>query len=173
MFNFWLIYWVFRPSGATPRSPGLRPVSSIMKLVPSPILVEGRRCIFRVHDSVRSSGKNDFSDLVDGASEYGGCLPVLPLTDTVYQTADGKVIDKLLNRDTLFTGQTPEVFRLNEYHRINHSVSLNELDSYRGAAQLAHQYGMKVHLIPGEYTNFKLTIPSDLQKFRAICEEKK
>ncbi len=66
MFNFWLIYWVFRPSGATPRSPGLRPVSSIMKLVPSPILVEGRRCIFRVHDSVRSSGKNDFSDLVDG-----------------------------------------------------------------------------------------------------------
>ena len=66
MFNFWLIYWVFRPSGATPRSPGLRPVSSIMKLVPSPILVDGFSCIFRDPDAIRTPGRNNFPHLVDG-----------------------------------------------------------------------------------------------------------
>ena len=158
----------FAPAGETRQRSIMNGLDAAKKYDPEDTAIAA------IHDAARPLVSPQLiSDLVDGASEYGGCLPVLPLTDTVYQTADGKVIDKLLNRDTLFTGQTPEVFRLNEYHRINHSVSLNELDSYRGAAQLAHQYGMKVHLIPGEYTNFKLTIPSDLQKFRAICDEKK
>ncbi len=128
--------------------------------------------IVAVHDAARPLVKPQaISDLIAGAKDYGGCLPVLPMVETVYQTDDGKSISHLLNRDTLFLGQTPEAFLLLRYREINHNISDEELDSYRGAAQLAHKYGMKIHLIPGDYSNFKLTIPSDLQKFRAICEE--
>ena len=157
----------FAPAGETRQRSIMNGLDAAKKFNPEDTAIAA------LHDAARPLvSPKLIGDLVDGASEYGGCLPVLPLTDTVYQTLDGKVISQLLDRDTLFIGQTPEVFRLNEYHRINHSISLEELDTYRGAAQLAHQYGMKVHLIPGEYTNLKLTIPSDLQKFKAICEER-
>lgn len=127
-----------------------------------------------IHDAVRPSLSLDLiANCIDSASEYGGCMPVIHISDTVYQSIDGSSISSLLDRNTLFAGQAPEAFRLLEYYKLNKSVDRDELLSYKGTSEIAHRYGMQVRLIPGEDGNLKITTPADLTRFQTSCEQSK
>lgn len=126
-----------------------------------------------VHDGVRPlASQKLIADCVAAMAEYEGCLPVVPVTDTTYVSQDGREVSGLLDRSTLFSGQSPEVFRLMPYYEINKNASEAERDSIRGAAELAYRHGMKIGLVPGDYFNFKLTTATDLDRFRAVLENK-
>ena len=123
-----------------------------------------------VHDAARPMVTGGLiSECIHVAAEYGGCMPVLPITDTTYYSEDGRTIERLLDRNMLFAGQAPEAFNLVRYHAINSSVSEEELNSYKGSSEIAYKYGIEVKLIPGDDKNFKITTPSDLERFRIIC----
>lgn len=125
-----------------------------------------------VHDGVRPLVSHSMiTACLDALNEYDGCMPVLAVTDTTYVSQDGTHISGLLDRSTLFSGQTPEAFRLRPYLQINANASQEELENTRGSTEIAYKHGMKMRLIPGEYSNFKLTTPTDLDRFRAILEE--
>lgn len=125
-----------------------------------------------IHDAARPLVTDDMiCKCLNAAKEYGGCMPVLPVTDTIYQSMNGTDIVGLLDRNTLYAGQAPEAFRLVEYTQINRAVTIEELNSYKGTSEIAYKYGMKIHLIPGDENNFKLTTPKDLEKFVHICKE--
>lgn len=126
-----------------------------------------------IHDGVRPLASQALiSGCVSAMEEYDGCLPVVPVTDTTYVSQDGREVFGLLDRSTLFSGQSPEVFRLKAYYEINKRTSEAERDSIRGAAELAYRNGMKIGLVPGDYFNFKLTTATDLDRFRAVLENK-
>lgn len=125
-----------------------------------------------IHDAVRPLVPIELIEMcIQTAAQYGGCMPVLPMKDTVYESKDGTRISALLERRTLFTGQTPEAFRLLGYAKLNRSCSREELNSYQGSSQIAYHYGMEVHTIPGAEVNFKLTTPVDMERFQRICNE--
>lgn len=125
-----------------------------------------------IHDAARPLvSDNLICKCIQFAIEYGGCMPVLPVTDTIYQSIDGSSIDGLLNRNTLYAGQSPEAFKLVDYAKLNNSISVDELNMYKGTSEIAFKYGMNIHLIEGEESNFKLTTPKDLEKFQKICGE--
>ena len=124
-----------------------------------------------IHDAVRPNvSQNLITQCINTALEFGGCMPVLNITDTTYCSKDGKKIDRLLNRDTLFAGQAPEAFRLFPYWDINKKVSREELNSFRGTSEIAYkygkEYGIEVRLIPGEQENRKITTKQDLEWFQ-------
>lgn len=128
------------------------------------------RSIVVIHDAVRPLVPIELlTNCIEAAAQYGGCMPVLPMKDTVYESRDGNCISGSLERDTLFVGQAPEAFRLSEYARLNHSVAPEQLGRYQGSSQIAFQYGMEVRMIPGTEINFKLTTPEDMDRFREIC----
>ena len=98
-------------------------------------------------------------------------MPVLPVSDTIYQSADGTVLNRLLDRNTLFAGQAPEAFFLRQYWSINNSVSLAELNQFKGTSEIAYQFGIRVRLIHGEDSNFKITTSQDFDRFCMLCSQ--
>jgi len=132
----------------------------------------GENDIVIIHDAVRPLVTEKLiSECIDNAKQYGGCMPVLRINDTVYQSLDGNAINRLMDRNTLFAGQSPEAFYLLEYLRLNNSVSREELLAYKGTSEIAFNNGINVRLIPGEVSNYKLTTIEDLKRFKLNLNE--
>ena len=122
-----------------------------------------------IHDAVRPLLSDELiSKCFRALSENEGCMPVIPVNDTVYQSRDGEYIESLLNRDTLFAGQAPEAFNLLKYYNVNKDLTESELEKIRGTSEIAYRNNMKIRLIPGEERNFKITTQVDLRRFEAI-----
>ena len=102
------------------------------------------------------------------ADGHDGALPVLSMKDTIYQSRDGKVISGLLNRDELFAGQAPEVYRLGKYLAANERLLPEDILRINGAAEPAIMAGMDIAIVDGEEKNFKITTPADLERFREM-----
>ena len=116
-----------------------------------------------------------------GITGHDGVLPVLPMKDTVYLSADGKVISSLLDRKQIFAGQAPEVFVLGKYLNANRELLAKECENAEGKMQSAILTingstepailaGLDVAMIPGEEANFKITTREDLEHFRKLIE---
>ena len=85
-----------------------------------------------IHDGVRPLVSEQLiGDCLAALADHDGCMPVLPMKDTIYQSSDGTKIDHLLERSTLFAGQAPEAFRLHPYAKINREASKEELSLTR------------------------------------------
>ena len=58
-----------------------------------------------IHDGVRPLVSEQLiGDCLAALADHEGCMPVLPMKDTIYQSSDGTKIDHLLERSTLLTG---------------------------------------------------------------------
>lgn len=119
-----------------------------------------------IHDAVRplvSSFliQNCFNQL----DEYDGCMPVLPVVDTIYYSDNGVTISNLLNRNCLYLGQSPEAFNLKKYYEINKELSHKELNDIKGSTEIAFKNNLNISLIEGDPQNYKLTTPTDLKRF--------
>lgn len=129
------------------------------------------KCI--IHDGVRPLVRLDtINECMNKLNEFDGCMPVLGVNDTIYQSDNGQCISSLLDRNTLFAGQSPEAFVLHKYYEINKNASKDELSNTRGSSEIAFKNNLKVAMIEGDEFNFKLTTPSDMERFRMIIGEK-
>lgn len=125
-----------------------------------------------VHDAVRPLvSSNLISKCLSMLSDYDGCMPVLSVNDTIYFSKDGETIDNLLDRSTLYAGQSPEAFNLKKYREINFNATKEVLMNIRGSSEIAFLNGLNIALIPGEDSNFKITTIADLERFKVIVEK--
>jgi len=104
---------------------------------------------------------------------YDGVMPVLPVTNTMYQSADGKEISQLLPRKEIFSGQAPESFVYGKYMNIHEENLIGEIAKSNGSSELAYRYGMKIALIEGDSRNFKITNPEDIRMAKMYLNENK
>lgn len=122
-----------------------------------------------IHDSVRPLvSQNLISHCLKEIDEHDGCMPVISVNDTIYQSQDGKKISTLLDRSTLYAGQSPEAFNLEKYYKVNVGTERKVLNEIKGSSEIAFSNGFDISLIPGEVSNFKLTTPEDLARFEVI-----
>lgn len=121
-----------------------------------------------IQDAVRPlTSKILIQRLLEGLNESSAVLPVLPVTDTVYVSADGQNVGGLLERSSLYAGQAPEAFNYKKYLELYASATKTKLDSASGSCQLPYQAGWNVKMIPGERDNIKVTYQEDI----AVCEQ--
>lgn len=126
-----------------------------------------------VHDAARPLLSGRLIDACYQAClEADGALPVLPVKDTIYYSADGQHIDRLMDRDKLWAGQAPEAFVFGKYLEAHEKTPREKLLAIKGSTEIAYQQGMKVKLIPGDPMNFKITTPEDLSNFISILKNK-
>lgn len=122
-----------------------------------------------IHDAARPFLTADLLDrcykALDTDAGTDGVMPVLPMKDTVYLSEDGKNISGLIDRNTLFAGQAPELFRLESYYEANLKLLPDEIFKINGASEPAVMAGMKITMIPGDEKNTKVTSPGDLKKY--------
>lgn len=124
-----------------------------------------------IHDAVRPSvSARLILRCIESIGGVDGVMPALQMKDTVYKSFDGKHIGAPLSRDELFAGQTPEAFILDKYYLAHQNMTENELSKIRGSSELAVLKNLRVRMIDGEESNYKITTPLDLERFRRQVE---
>ena len=133
---------------------GLNCVHDIMSL--------DREVIVLIHDGVRPFvNRNMIEDCIQKANKYGACIPGVKITDTVKQVCTDLSIQKTLNRQFLYTAQTPQTFKLD---LIMKAFDYAIKTSFSGTddASLVEYLGEKVVVIKGSNLNIKITTQEDL-----------
>ena len=121
-----------------------------------------------IHDAARPLVTAEtITACLAGCAAHDGVMPALPVKDTVYYGADGK-IESLLERSRVIAGQAPEAFRLEPYYRANQRLLPKEILRINGSTEPAILAGLDVQYIPGDERNFKITTQADLERFAEI-----
>jgi 2-C-methyl-D-erythritol 4-phosphate cytidylyltransferase len=118
--------------------------------------------IVAIHDGVRPFvTRGMIEDSIHSAVRYGAVVLAMPVKETIkVSNPDGTVL-KTLDRESLWQIQTPQTFQVNvikeAYYRATEDGFVGTDD-----ASLVERLGVKVHILPGSYTNIKITTPEDL-----------
>lgn len=123
-----------------------------------------------IHDAARPLlTEQQITRCFSAAAGHDGVLPVLPMKDTLYASADRKHISSLLKRDEIYAGQAPEVFVLGKYYEANRRLTPDEILKINGSTEPAVMAEMDIVMIPGDENNFKITTEADLERFRKMA----
>lgn len=124
-----------------------------------------------IHDAARPLvSEKMIEDLLAGAREHDGAIPVLPMKDTVYFSEDGRQISSLLERRCIYAGQAPESFKFGKYLVANRALLPTAIYKINGSTEAAILAGMDIAMILGDEKNFKITTKEDLERFKELVE---
>jgi 2-C-methyl-D-erythritol 4-phosphate cytidylyltransferase len=112
-----------------------------------------------IHDGARPflTGRL-IRDGIGVARETGAAVAAVPVTETVKVAGQDGLVEATLPRASLFTVQTPQVFRFDILRKAYENSAGDVTDD----ASLVEGLGIKVRLYPGSYDNIKMTNPEDL-----------
>lgn len=123
------------------------------------------------HDAVRPFvTKKMIDDNINALKEYSACDTVIPATDTIVRSNDGKYIDDVPDRALLYQGQTPQSFRALPFKEYYLSMTSEDKQILTDAIKVFVLKGEKVGLVNGDSTNIKITFPSDINVAKSILE---
>ncbi len=135
---------------------------------------ENEKDIVVIHDAARALVTSKLiSDMIDALDGYDGCMAYLPLKDAIFFSETGHTVDEIVDRNKLFSAQTPECFYLLPYWDINNRTAPEDRALIMGNYELAYRYGWKIHPVPGDENNFKLTTPGDMDRMTIILQASK
>ncbi|MGP1613134.1 MAG: IspD/TarI family cytidylyltransferase [Catonella sp.] len=119
--------------------------------------------IIVTHDAVRPFVTHRIiMDNIDAAVNVGACDTVIPATDTIVESLDGKKISSIPDRSKVYQGQTPQSFKAKKLKELYLSLTDEEKAILTDAAKIYLLKGEAVHLVRGEVFNIKITYPYDL-----------
>lgn len=125
-----------------------------------------------IHDAARPGISQELINCsLTALAGHDGVLPVLPMKDTVYYSAAGQRVDRLLKRECVYAGQAPETFRLGTYLEANRALPPEEILKINGSTEPAVLAGLDIVMIPGEEKNYKITTRADLRRFEQELRE--
>lgn len=127
-------------------------VANGLKLVPE-------NCLVAIHDAVRPLCSTMLiNSLFEACEKEGSAVPVIKCKDSLRIISNGG--SKAVSREDYRSVQTPQVFKSNE---IKEAFVTIEVESFTDEASIYEAAGHKVHLVEGEESNIKITVPSDIQ----------
>lgn len=116
------------------------------------------------HDSVRPFITHRIlEDNIRAAREHGACDTVIPATDTIVESADGRQIAAIPDRARMYQGQTPQSFKAKKLRDVYRALTEEEKNILTDACKILVLKGEKVSLVEGEVFNIKITYPNDLR----------
>lgn len=127
-----------------------------------------------IHDAARPLVSDELiNNCFVNIEASDGVIPVIDVKDTMYLVNDNKdKIVSLIERGTLVSGQTPEVFILGKYYNVNVNLDRNTFEKINGSTEPAVLGGLSISIIKGEEINFKITTKQDLERFKQIIINK-
>jgi 2-C-methyl-D-erythritol 4-phosphate cytidylyltransferase len=115
-----------------------------------------------IHDAARPCVSEELiTATIKHADETGAAVAAHPVTDTIKESADGRLIQHSLDRSKLWAVETPQTFRLSVIRRaIEIARSRNMVFTDDTAA--CELIGQPVRLVSSIAPNPKVTVPGDL-----------
>ncbi len=123
-----------------------------------------------IHDGVRPFVTREMiEDSIRFAIRFGAVITAMPVKDTIKMAGPDGIILKTLERETLYQAQTPQTFQVS---LIREAYSKAAQDGFVGTddASLVERLEKKVHILPGAYTNIKITTLEDLMLANLILK---
>ncbi len=118
--------------------------------------------IVAIQDAARPCTTVDLvAATVQAAREWGAAVAAQPVTDTIKESADGRLIKRTLDRSVLWAVQTPQTFRVELIRRALTEVRTKRLNVTDDTAA-CELIGEPVVLVSGTRPNPKVTRPEDL-----------
>ena len=116
-----------------------------------------------IHDAARPFVTEQIlNDSIDCARKYGTAVAALPASDTILHSHDKNEVDDIPNRSIVFHGQAPDSFLLKKFIDMVDHLTPEQKKTVTGTSLICTLNGVKLHMIPGDSINFKITTDSDL-----------
>lgn len=129
-----------------------------------------RAVLIGIHDGARPFvPQTVVEQVVNEAKFYQAVAPAVPVRDTVKRVSCATV-EETPPRESLMAVQTPQVFRAELVKGALTYVLEREIPVTDDCSAV-EAIGGKVHLIPGDERNLKLTTPLDMELAYAILQE--
>jgi len=123
--------------------------------------------IVAVHDGVRPFVTAEEIDAVVAAAQSdGAAILVAPVTDTIKQVSDGRVV-QTLDRGVLRRALTPQCFRYDVLRQAYQAADVTD-PSVTDESVLVEKLGIPVSIVEGSSRNIKITTAQDLAIAEAI-----
>lgn len=121
-----------------------------------------------VHDGVRPFVDTSVIEACFVAAErYGAAIPVVPALDSLGQVSEcGEYFPA--NRSRFFAVQTPQVFRT---EWLLHAYRQDYRPDFTDDASVVKADGQRIHTVPGNRENIKITGPFDLLIAEALLNQ--
>jgi 2-C-methyl-D-erythritol 4-phosphate cytidylyltransferase len=129
--------------------------------------------LIMVHDAVRAFVTADeISALIDEVSENQPAATLaVPVKDTIKKVNEAGLVEETLNRQELWSIQTPQMFERNLLLQAHERALTHEVLA-TDDAMLVEMLGSPVKIVRGEYTNIKITTPDDIFLGEAILAKR-
>jgi len=125
-----------------------------------------------IHDGARPIVSAELVDRVARAAvRYGAAIPVLPVAETVKRVA-GEVVVGTVDRTDLAAAQTPQGFRRGVLRAAYAERDPSGPEEWTDEAALCESCTIEVHVVPGEPSNLKVTLPADLDRAEAYLADR-
>jgi 2-C-methyl-D-erythritol 4-phosphate cytidylyltransferase len=98
---------------------------------------------------------------ITAARKTGAAVAAMPVTDTLKETADGKIIARTVDRSKLWAVQTPQTFRVEVIRRAITTAREKKIQLTDDTAA-CELIGQPVELVKSNAPNPKVTVPADL-----------
>lgn len=127
-----------------------------------------------VHDGNRPMVDDDIiADSLAVFREYGSAVAVVPCTEVVFKSDNGKDSHTELPREALWRTQTPHTYTLGKLLWAHEQARTRNLTGMAAMCQLMCCLGEITHFSKGSEKNLKLTTPDDIDIFKALLANEK
>lgn len=129
---------------------------------------------FITHDAARPFVTKEIIDKnIEALKEHNACNTVIPATDTIISSNDGKYMDEVPDRSKLYMSQTPQSFRGNIFKKYYLRLGDRERQMLTDATKVFVLNHENVFMVEGDTKNIKITHSSDLIFAEAIINSGK
>ena len=127
--------------------------------------------IVLLHDAVRPLVTEKLiTDNLAAVREYGNGITCVPFTETAIVSDDGKQIDRTIIRNTMYVAKAPQSFYFKDVLYAHEKGENMPYTITIDTCSLMTELGVKLHMVPCETTNIKITTPEDFFLFKALVD---
>ncbi len=131
----------------------------------------GEDDIVLIHDAVRPFASARIIDDVLNEMQYCDvCNTVVPVNDTIVESADQKQITGMPDRSVLFAGQSPQGFRIRFLLHAFETLDPETRKQLTETTKVCFVQNIPIHIVKGEFYNFKITTPYDMVQAEGVIK---
>jgi 2-C-methyl-D-erythritol 4-phosphate cytidylyltransferase / 2-C-methyl-D-erythritol 2,4-cyclodiphosphate synthase len=121
-----------------------------------------------IHDGARPLLTTGLVEAVIRATaRYGAAIPVVPVSETLKRVEGDRIVTTVA-RSGLAVAQTPQGVRRNVLRAAYERFSQDGPETWTDEAALLEACRIPVHVVPGDPSNLKVTVPADLRRAEAL-----
>lgn len=125
-----------------------------------------------IHDAARPLvSQRIIKENISTALKVGGAATMIPTSDTIIISKDGKSIDFIPDRNEYYLEQTPASFCFAQIYQAHLLALKKGINDVSDDLKLYRDYGGKIGIVKGEKDNFKVTSEEDLAYLLMIIDK--